>query len=222
MKKEGSSAFLLIAIIKTGSIDLSPYKLFGLNYYCILSCTRRGTITGATKPPTKYLFMKNIYSTVRIIITVLAFLMLLSGIVLTVLGGYEFVLVFSYLTNGVEHAARMMAIDLLHAVDLFLVAIVFFVLSLGILVLFNNPDSPLPIRLPEWLRIKNFMQLKIILWEAILTTLVVAYLAMLAEKEIQGEEISVQTLVVPGGIFLIALSLFFLKKGEGDAGKNGH
>jgi uncharacterized membrane protein YqhA len=107
-------------------------------------------------------------------------------------------------------------------VDLFLVAIVFFVLSLGILVLFNNPDSPLPIRLPEWLRIKNFMQLKVILWEAILTTLVVAYLASLAEKEIQGEEITVQTLVVPGGIFLIALSLFFLKRGEGGAGKDSH
>jgi|GEM_PF-1212141 len=166
--------------------------------------------------------MKNIYTTVRIIISVLALLMLLSGIALTVLGGYEFALVFTLLTNGMPHAGRMMAIDLLHAVDLFLVAIVFFVLSLGILVLFNNPDSPLPVRLPEWLRIKNFMQLKIILWEAILTTLVVAYLAMLAEKEIQGEEITVQTLVVPGGIFLIALSLFFLKKGEGDAGKGGH
>jgi uncharacterized membrane protein YqhA len=166
--------------------------------------------------------MKNIYSIVRIIITVLAFLMLLSGIVLTVLGGYEFVVVFSHLSNGDAHAARMMAIDLLHAVDLFLVAIVFFVLSLGILVLFNNPDSPLPIRLPEWLRIKNFMQLKVILWEAILTTLVVAYLASLAEKEIQGEEITVQTLVVPGGIFLIALSLFFLKRGEGGAGKDSH
>jgi uncharacterized membrane protein YqhA len=166
--------------------------------------------------------MKNIFSTVRIIINVLAFQMLLSGIALTVLGGYEFTLVFSHLTNGTPHAGRVMAIDLLHAVDLFLVAIVFFVLSLGILVLFNNPDSPLPIRLPEWLRIKNFMQLKVILWEAILTTLVVAYLASLAEKEIQGEEITVQTLVVPGGIFLIALSLFFLKKGEGDAGKGGH
>jgi uncharacterized membrane protein YqhA len=166
--------------------------------------------------------MKNIYSIVRIIINVLAFLMLLSGIVLTVLGGYEFVVVFSHLNNSDAHAARMMAIDLLHAVDLFLVAIVFFVLSLGTLVLFNNPDSPLPIRLPEWLRIKSFMQLKVILWEAILTTLVVAYLASLAEKEIQGEEITVQALIVPGGIFLIALSLFFLKKGESGAGKDSH
>ena len=152
----------------------------------------------------------------------MALLMLASGIILTGIGGYEFALVFPHLFSGDPQTGRLLAIDLLHAVDLFLVAIVFFVLSLGILVLFNNPDSPMPVRLPEWLRIKNFMQLKVILWEAILTTLVVAYLAALAERQIQGQEITIQTLILPGGLLLIALSLFFLKKGEGDAGKGGH
>jgi len=52
------------------------------------------------------------------------------------------------------------------------------------------------------------------LWEAILTTLVVSYLAGLAEKKFDKQLISIYDLILPGAILLIALSLFFLKKGE--------
>ena len=166
--------------------------------------------------------MKNIFGVVRAIIYIMALLMLASGIVLTGLGGYDFAMVVPHFLSRESHADRLMAIDLLHAVDLFLVSIVFFVLSVGILVLFSNPEVPLPVRLPEWLRVKNFMQLKVILWEAILTTLVVTYLAGLVEKGIRGEDVTVQSLLLPGGILLIALSLFFLKKGEHDPHKSDH
>jgi len=164
--------------------------------------------------------MKNIYGVVRIFILVIAILMLLSGIILTGIGGYEFAAVFPHFASHEQQFGRIMAIDLLHAVDLFLVSIVFFVLSLGILVLFSSPDKPLPVKLPDWLKIKTFMQLKVILWEAILTTLVVAYLASLAERGIEEKEITIESLIVPAGILLVALSLFFLKKGEGDSHKN--
>ena len=107
-----------------------------------------------------------------------------------------------------------MVIGLLHTVDLFLVAIVFFVLSIGMVVLFADPDKGFPLRLPKWLHVHNFVELKIILWEAILTTLVVYYVAGLAEKKINGEEITINILILPGAVLLIALSLFFVKRGE--------
>jgi hypothetical protein len=44
--------------------------------------------------------------------------------------------------------------------------------------------------------------------------MVVYYVAGLAEKKINGEELSVYNLILPGAILLIAISLFFLKKGE--------
>jgi uncharacterized membrane protein YqhA len=99
-------------------------------------------------------------------------------------------------------------------VDLFLIAIVFFVLALGVMLLFVDPDKGFPVNLPHWLRIKNFMELKVILWEAILTTMVIAFLTGLAGKKINGEPVDMQTLIIPGGIFLVSLSLYFLKKGK--------
>lgn len=108
-----------------------------------------------------------------------------------------------------------MAVSLLRSVDLFLIAIVFFVFSMGVLALFNaRKEAVFPTNFPKWLEIRNFIQLKVILWEAILTTLVVSYLAGLAEQRMQGEPLQLQHLIIPSAILLIAISLFFLKKGE--------
>ncbi|MBN8787331.1 MAG: YqhA family protein [Terrimonas sp.] len=158
--------------------------------------------------------MKSVFSVLIVIINIIALLIFASGLVMTILGGYDFLMVFSHFSTDQHETAGLMAVDLLNAVDIFLVAIVFFVLSIGIMILFNNPDATLPVKLPEWLRIKNFLHLKIILWEAILTTLVVSYLAALAEKKINGVEITWQHLIVPVAVLLISLSLFLVRRGE--------
>lgn len=158
--------------------------------------------------------MKTIAGALRIIIAVIAWLVFAAGIVLTCLGVYDFIMVFVHLVQGGGHTTSLMAIGLLHAVDAFLVAIVFFVMALGFFILFHNGETPLPVMLPEWLRVKNFTQLKIILWEAILTTLVVSWLAGLVERKIGGGTHDLHSLIIPGGILLIALSLFLLKTKE--------
>ena len=159
--------------------------------------------------------MKRIFDTLRFCIGVIAVLVLFAGIILTILGGYDLVMVFAKAAEADKHhLANVVAIGLLSVMDLFLIAIVFFVLALGIILLFADPSKVLPVNLPEWLRVKNFMQLKVILWEAILTTLVIAFLTSLAGKKINGEVIDIQILIIPAGILLVALSLFFLKRGE--------
>ena len=158
--------------------------------------------------------MKKAFGAVKTIIGVIAVLVFVSGIILTLVGIYDFVVVFAHLGPGDQaNIGRLMAIGLLHSVDMFLVAIVFFVLAIGMLILFTNPEADMP-KLPAWLHVKNFMELKAILWEAILTTLVVAYLAKLAEGEIEGKQMAVEDLLIPGGVLLIAISLFFLKRAE--------
>jgi uncharacterized membrane protein YqhA len=157
--------------------------------------------------------MKNIFLVLKVFTAIIAILIFLAGTVLTFLGGYEFWSVFTHFETADKHQlVGLMAIGLLRVVDLFLITIVFFVLALGIMVLFRSPDKPLPIKLPEWLWVKNFMQLKMILWEAILTTLVVSYLSGMAQVRIRGEEIKMDSLLIPGGILMIALSLFFLTR----------
>jgi hypothetical protein len=90
-----------------------------------------------------------------------------------------------------------------------------FVFALGLLILFTKiSDDEFPAQIPGWLRIKSFIELKIILWEAILTTLVVGYLARLAALTFEGRSLTYASLVIPGAILLIALSVYFLKKGE--------
>ena len=158
--------------------------------------------------------MKRIFNLLKFVITAIAVLVAIAGIALAIIGIYEFVLAVSHVTSSDKaHIAGLIATGLLKTIDMFLLAIVFFVFSLGILVLFLDSDV-IPIKLPEWLRIKTFIQLKVTLWEAILTTLVVSYLAGLAEKKFDKQLISLYDLILPGAILLIALSLFFLKKGE--------
>ena len=160
--------------------------------------------------------MKRIFNTLKAVVTIIALLVFFAGISVAIIGIYEFVLAFSYVSSGDKHhMAGLVATGLLKGVDMFLMAMVFFVFSMGVLVLFNSPDSALPVKVPEWLRIKNFVELKVILWEAILTTLVVSYLVGLAEAKFAGEKIQLSNLILPGVIFLISLSLFFLKK-KGD------
>ena len=159
--------------------------------------------------------MKNTFNALKVIITGIAGLVFVAGIILTVLGIYEFLHSFEHITTtDREHFVGAMGVNLLQAVDLFLIAIVFFIFSLGLLMLFSRPDEPIPIKIPEWLRVKNFIQLKLILWEAILTTLVVSYLAGLVKQKMAEIPLSYENLYLPGAILLISLSLFFLKKGE--------
>ena len=63
-------------------------------------------------------------------------------------------------------------LQILKGLDLFLVSIVFMILGLGILKIFVFSHMPFT-DLPDWLNIKNFKELKILLWETILVTLVV-------------------------------------------------
>jgi len=158
--------------------------------------------------------MKRIFRVLKFVISTIAVLVAGAGIALALIGIYEFAVAVSHVASADrEHAAGLIATGLLKAVDMFLMVIVFFVFSLGVLILFEE-ETTFPVKLPQWLRIKSFIQLKVILWEAILTTLVVSYLAGLAEKKFDNHSTSLNDLIIPGAILLIALSLFFLKKGE--------
>ncbi len=159
--------------------------------------------------------MRNTFGALRAIIRIIAILVFVAGVALVMLGIVDMVMAFSHIGDtDIHDLPGILAVGLLKGVDMFLVAIVFFVFSMGVLIIFSDPDTPLPIRLPEWLRLKNFMQLKVILWEAILTTMVISFLAGLAEQRLGGQPVTVMHLVIPGCILIISMSLFFLKKGE--------
>jgi uncharacterized membrane protein YqhA len=158
--------------------------------------------------------MKTLYRLLSWIIKIIALLVFASGLSLTVLGGVDFAHAISHFTQQKDMIGLVSA-GLLQSVDIFLIAIVFFVFAIGILILFETKsETASPLQLPPWLRIKNFTQLKVILWEAILTTLVVSFLDGLVQRRLNGEDLGPHLLIIPASILLIAISLFFLKKGS--------
>jgi uncharacterized membrane protein YqhA len=156
--------------------------------------------------------MKPYFHILNFVIRFIAIFVFASGVLLTGLGAYDFFHAFSHF-NSPSGMVGLFAVGLLQSVDLFLMAVVFFVFSIGILILFNTHGES-DLNLPNWLQIKNFTQLKVILWEAILTTLLVSYIGGLVYKRLDGEQPTVYTLVIPAAILLLSISLFLMKKGE--------
>ena len=119
-----------------------------------------------------------------------------------------FAALFQYGFEGMEE--HKPGLQILKGLDLFLVSIVFMILGLGILKIFVLSHVPFT-DLPDWLNIKNFKELKILLWETILVTLVVFCLTGLVSTQ---DALTWNVLILPAVIFVLSLSLFLMKKGE--------
>ena len=102
-------------------------------------------------------------------------------------------------------------LELLHSLDYLFVSLVLIVLGLGIARLFLlDPDSGQVAHLPEWLRIESISELKVLLWETILSSLLIIGLSNLTEGILGKVDWSV--LLTPAAILILSLSLFFMKK----------
>ncbi len=116
--------------------------------------------------------------------------------------------------SGEVGTASYPGLKLLHALDMFLFGFLFIVFSLGFSQLFL-PESKLSNALegitPNWLQVENFTELKLILWETLLTTLVVMFVEQIFKNE---GHYNWQMALIPVSIFLISLSIFFIRKGE--------
>jgi uncharacterized membrane protein YqhA len=96
------------------------------------------------------------------------------------------------------------------SIDSFLLALVFFVFSIGVLELFAfGQDSAGLDRVPGWMRVKSLSELKFLIWEAILVALVVASVESLV---VSGNEIRWTALVVPLALLILAAGLFLARK----------
>jgi uncharacterized membrane protein YqhA len=105
-------------------------------------------------------------------------------------------------------------LELLHALDFLLVSLVLLILALGVAKLFlvrpaptSDAHSPVPVSL----QVETFTDLKVLLWETILTALLIEALSVFTSGLFGKLDWSV--LIVPAGIALLSLSLYFIKRG---------
>jgi uncharacterized membrane protein YqhA len=111
---------------------------------------------------------------------------------------------------GHEQIARP-GLELLHGLDFLFVAMVLIVLALGVAKLFLvDPNAAENASLPKWLQIDSISQLKVLLWETILTTMLIVAMSDLTEGLFAP--LTWTVLLTPIAILLLALSLYFMKR----------
>ena len=96
----------------------------------------------------------------------------------------------------------------LEAIDLFFLALVFFIMAIGLVQLFIGEVPMMNAVAFSWLKIDSFTALKLLLWDTFLVTLLVLFVTRLVEDQV----LEWTTLVLPGAIFLLTVSSFLLKR----------
>ena len=93
------------------------------------------------------------------------------------------------------------------ALDKFLVAFVFLIFSIGITKFFIFTETT-DKNLPGWLNITSFKELKILLWETILVSLVVFTIATVVENR---HHVTWEILFLPAVVLILSLSLYLMR-----------
>ncbi len=148
---------------------------------------------------------------IRYVALVIVVLSLADAVAYLVLGARIAVHAYAAVLDPASSSEARPGLELLHSLDFLFVSLVLLVLGLGIAKLFLlAPDSKHHAGLPVWLRIESIGELKVLLWETILTTLLIAGLSEL----ISGlfTRLDWAALLTPAAILTLALSLFFIKK----------
>jgi uncharacterized membrane protein YqhA len=142
----------------------------------------------------------------RIIILLICAVTFLNALVFVGISTYRSLHTYLILIQG--HMEENPGAELVESLDGFLLAIVFLIFAIGFGKLFVPELQFLKnIQIP-WLEPQNFSELKHVLWEAILTTLVVVF-AIQVVRDL--DHLTWHHLIIPGAITLIAIALKMLK-----------
>jgi uncharacterized membrane protein YqhA len=141
---------------------------------------------------------------IAVIFTFLNSLFFLIGGVIESIHGYRL-----FFEHGLDGEYRPGAY-LLKGLDLFLVGLVFLIFALGIMRIFTHYNST-DENLPAWLRISDFKELKILLWETVIVTLVIFTLTEIVTSK---QSLKLDALILPGVILMLTLSLFLMKRND--------
>ena len=145
----------------------------------------------------------------RYVAIVIVVLTALHALAFLFIGTKLAVTAYAHILGGAGEESRP-GMELLHSLDFLFVSMVLLVLSLGIAKLFLLSPDASESNLPIWLRIDNIGELKVLLWETVLTTLLIAGLPDLVAGLFGKLEWTV--LVLPAAILVLAVSLYFMKK----------
>jgi len=142
----------------------------------------------------------------RIIILIICVFTFFNALVFVGLSVYRSIHAYISIYHG--NVEERPGLHLVESLDGFLIAIVFLIFSIGFGKLFI-PDMKILENIQlSWLNPKSFSDLKQVLWEAILTTLVVLFSIEIVQDI---NHLGWNHLIIPGSVVLIAGGLKLLK-----------
>ncbi|HXJ19514.1 MAG TPA: YqhA family protein [Polyangia bacterium] len=115
------------------------------------------------------------------------------------------------LAGAKDIGAGRPGVELLHSLDTLFISMVLIVLALGMAKLFlRSPADHDDSKLPVWLRIESITELKVLIWETVLTTLLIVAMSDISSSLYEPTTWTI--LITPAAVLLLAISLFFIKK----------
>jgi uncharacterized membrane protein YqhA len=128
------------------------------------------------------------------------------------LGVFEAGMGLTGILKGLANTEERPGLMLFQVLDLFLIGCLFFIFSIGFFQLFYPQPSRMTKNMndltPKWLQVESFTQLKLILWDTVLTTLVVVFIGDVFRA---AGEYTWSLTIIPIAIFLISLGKFLIK-----------
>jgi uncharacterized membrane protein YqhA len=147
---------------------------------------------------------------IRFVFLVAVVFTLLNALCFLILGVREAIHGYQALyASFSDGSVKNIGILFLDSLDMFLIAMVFLIFGLGIVKIFVHYHSDDKMNLPAWLHIQEFKELKILLWEAIIVTLVVFGLGRMVENR---DPYNWGSLILPLIILILSISLYFTRQ----------
>ena len=155
----------------------------------------------------------------RLIAILIALFLFVNSLAFTIGGIWISCKGIYIILNGGLRSEMRPGVLIMESIDVFLLALVFLIFAIGIIKLFV-PDAHQSIQVKNltWLKINNFTDLKLLLWEAVLTTLVVFFITSYIHKSEHG--VDWETMILPLSIVLLSISYFIMKKSEDEHRKS--
>ena len=147
---------------------------------------------------------------VRYVAVVIVVLALCHAIAFLAMGTHVAVRAYTHLFDESPAIGSGSGLELLHSLDFLFISMVLLVLSIGVAKLFLVQPTFDDAKLPAWLRVHSISELKVLLWETVLTTLLIVGLSDLTTA--LYAKLTWTALVMPIAILLLALSLHFMKR----------
>jgi uncharacterized membrane protein YqhA len=128
-----------------------------------------------------------------------------------VIGGiFKFVIGFIHLYESfIQRDWLNPGIDIIEGLDSFMVALLFVIFAYGIYRIFILHDAD-DSKFPSWLQVRSFGELKLLLWETTIVTLIVFSITIVIHSEKTGWD----QLIVPSIILMLSAAYFLTVKSK--------